>query len=205
MDFGWLRLYRIGACGGGATASDDATVRHTDGTAGLFPVLGDSPVAHCPSRDEPASPIAAGGILPRNDAVGRYRSFVYTGKIGTHPGRSRLGFGHPPPVVAGAAGILRVRMLPTEFSAAHWQQRGEQIPGGGWIARLPGPVCEVPADDQRSRVVGAEDPLHGGQQRSTKVPGGGWVARDPGPVGEFIAIGQSVRMVWAEDPRPRRQ
>ena len=50
-------------------------------------------------------------------------------------------------------------MLRTEDALGDRQQRGELRPGGGRVARLPGPVGQAGAGGQGVGVLGAEDAL----------------------------------------------
>ena len=74
-------------------------------------------------------------------------------------------------------------MLRTTYPLKYGQQLGEQVPGGGRVARLRGPLGEVAAGAQSVRVFRAEDSLEHRQQLGVLVPGGGRVARLCGPVG----------------------
>ena len=83
-------------------------------------------------------------------------------------------------------------MLGAEDALGYGQQRGELVPGGGRIPRLPDPVGQAGAGGQGIGVLGAEDALGDGQQRGELVPGGGRVSRLPDRVGEFAPRGQGA-------------
>ena len=85
-----------------------------------------------------------------------------------------------------------VGVLGAEDALGYGQQRGELVPGGGRVPRLPGPVGQAGAGGQGVGVLGAEDALGYGQQRGELVPGGGRVPRLPGRVGEFAPRGQGA-------------
>ena len=54
------------------------------------------------------------------------------------------------------AGVQGVRVLGAQHPLFHGQQRGEQVPGGGRVSRLPGPAGEVGAGAQGVRVLHAQ-------------------------------------------------
>ena len=79
-------------------------------------------------------------------------------------------------------------MLGAEDPLDHGQQRRVLVTGRDRIPRLPRPVSDAGAGDQRVGVPGTEDPLTYGQQRGELVAGRGPVPRLPGLIGE-VAVG----------------
>jgi len=97
--------------------------------------------------------------------------------------RSRAAAGSPASPVHRARLPRAVRVFRAKEPLEHRQQLSKQVPGGGRVARLRGPVGEVAAGAQSVRVFRAEDSLEHRQQLGVLVPGGGRVARLCGPVG----------------------
>ena len=80
-------------------------------------------------------------------------------------------------------------MLQSEDPLAHGQQCGELIPGGGRVARLPGPAGKFVPGVQSVGVLRAEGLLEHGQQPGVLVPGSRRVPRLPRPESEVAASG----------------
>jgi hypothetical protein len=79
------------------------------------------------------------------------------------------------------------------------QQLEVQAQGGGGIAALGGPVCDVVAGGQGVGVAGAQDGFPVGQQFLVQAQGGGGVPALAGPVCDVVAGGQGVGVAGALD------
>jgi hypothetical protein len=75
------------------------------------------------------------------------------------------------------------------------QQCGEQVAGGGWVFRPPGPAGEVVPGGQGSGVLGARHLLDCGQQRGEQVAGGGRVFRLPTRAAGLVCLGAGAGLI----------